>query len=179
MLSRFSHVRLFVILWILAHQASLSIGASRQESWSGLPHPPPGNLPNPGIELTSLTSPSLAGGFFSTSVTWEAQGTGEEAFRERNSHVGCNVADRFQGWGPARPGDSSVLTADFLGNASTDMATPGQEGRALLRQKPTVSVTSRQEVGAAGGVKRQIWFLVGTPRFLAEGWGQMVAEHMS
>ena len=72
-----------------------------------------------------------------------------------------------------------MLTADFLGNASTDTATPGQEGRALLRQKPTVSVSSRQEVGAAGGVKRQIWFPVGTPGFLAEGWGQMAAERTS
>ena len=49
MLSRFSQVRLFVTLGILAHQASLSIGLSRQKSWSGLPCPPPGDLPNPGI----------------------------------------------------------------------------------------------------------------------------------
>ena len=89
-----------VILRILGPQASLSIGVSRQESWSGLPHPPPGNLPNPGIEPMSLTSPSSAGGFFNTSLTREAQGAGEEAFRERSSHVGCNVADRFQGGRP-------------------------------------------------------------------------------
>ena len=94
-----------VILWILAHQASLSIGVSRQESWSGLPHPPLGNLPNPGIEPMSLSSPSSAGGFFSTNVTREAQGTGEEAFRETSSHVGCNVADRFQG---GRPSDQET-----------------------------------------------------------------------
>ena len=37
---------------------------SRQEDWSGLPLPPPGDLPNPGIEPESLTSPALAGGFF-------------------------------------------------------------------------------------------------------------------
>ena len=41
------------ILWTVAHQALLSIGFSRQESWSGLPCPPPGDLPNPGIELRS------------------------------------------------------------------------------------------------------------------------------
>ena len=41
--------------------------------WSGLPFPPPGDLPNPGIEPTSLMSPALAGGFFTTSAAWEAQ----------------------------------------------------------------------------------------------------------
>ena len=48
-------------------------GFSRQEYWSGLPCPPPGNLPKPGIEPTSLMSPALTGGFFTTSATWEAQ----------------------------------------------------------------------------------------------------------
>ena len=45
---------------------------SRQEYWSGLPCPPPGNLPDPGIKLASLMSPALAGRFFTTSATWEA-----------------------------------------------------------------------------------------------------------
>ena len=49
-LSRFSCVRLLVILWTVAHQAPLSKGFSRQEYWSGLPFPSPGNLPHPGIE---------------------------------------------------------------------------------------------------------------------------------
>ena len=71
-LSRFSHVRLFATLWIVAHQAPLSMGFSRQEYWSGLLCPPPEGLPNPGIKPTSLTSPALACGFFSTSATWEA-----------------------------------------------------------------------------------------------------------
>ena len=48
------------------------MGFSRQEYWSGLPCPPPGDLPNPGIEPVSLTSPALAGRFFTTSATWEA-----------------------------------------------------------------------------------------------------------
>ena len=39
----------------------------------GLPCPPPGDLPNPGIKLVSFMSPALAGGFFTTSATWEAQ----------------------------------------------------------------------------------------------------------
>ena len=53
-------------------QAPLSVGFFRQESWSGLPFPSPGELPNPGMELVSLTSPTLAAGFFTPSTTWEA-----------------------------------------------------------------------------------------------------------
>ena len=45
-----SRVRLFATLWTVARQAPLSMGFSRQEYWSGLPFPPPGDLPNPGIE---------------------------------------------------------------------------------------------------------------------------------
>ena len=103
-----SHVRIFVTLWTVAHQTPLSMGFSRQEYWSGLPWPPPGDLSNRGIKsgsselqadslpseplgtrLTqkldrynnflkvihprSLTSPALAGRFFTTRATWEAQ----------------------------------------------------------------------------------------------------------
>ena len=52
---------------------SLSMGLSRQEYCSGLPFPTAGDLPNPGMEPTSLMSPALAGRFFTTSATWEAQ----------------------------------------------------------------------------------------------------------
>ena len=50
MLSRFSHVQLFVTLWTVARQAPLSMGLSRQEYWSGVPCPPPGDLPDPEFE---------------------------------------------------------------------------------------------------------------------------------
>ena len=63
-LRRFSHVWLFVAPWTIACQPPLSMGFSRQEYWSGLPFPSPGDLPNPGTEPTSLTSPALAGRFF-------------------------------------------------------------------------------------------------------------------
>ena len=49
-----SHVWLFVTLWTIACQVPLSMGFSRQEYWSGLPCPPPGDLPHPGIEPASL-----------------------------------------------------------------------------------------------------------------------------
>ena len=55
--------------WTIAHQAPLCMGFSRQEYWSGLPCPPPGDLPYPGIKPVSLRSPALAGGFFTTSAT--------------------------------------------------------------------------------------------------------------
>ena len=54
-------------------QAPLSTGFFRQKYWSGLPCPPPGDLPNPGIEPQSFMPPALAGGIFTTSATWEAQ----------------------------------------------------------------------------------------------------------
>ena len=72
MLSHFSCVPLCATLWTAAHQALLSIGFSRQEHWSGFPCPPPEDLPDPPIELMSLLSPAPAGGFFTTSTTWEA-----------------------------------------------------------------------------------------------------------
>ena len=78
--------------WTVACQAPLSMGFSRQEYWNGLLSPPPGDLPDPGIESLSLVSPALAGRFFAcqrlihlpktdgfttsqpwlTSTTWEA-----------------------------------------------------------------------------------------------------------
>ena len=63
---------LFVTPWIVAHQTPLSMGFSRQEYWSGLPCPPPEDLPDLGIEPVSLMSLALAGRFFTTSTTWEA-----------------------------------------------------------------------------------------------------------
>ena len=72
-LSLFGRVRLFVTPQTVARPVPLSIGFSRQECWSGLPSPPPGDLPDPGIEPSSLKSPALAGGFFTTGATWEAK----------------------------------------------------------------------------------------------------------
>ena len=62
----------FVTLWTVACQAPLSMGLSWQEYWSGLPFSSPGDLPDPEIEPMSLSSPALAGGFFTTSAIWEA-----------------------------------------------------------------------------------------------------------
>ena len=64
LLSCFSRVRLFVTLGSVARQALLSVDFSRQEYWSGLPSPSPGDHPYSGIEPPYLTSPAPAGGFF-------------------------------------------------------------------------------------------------------------------
>ena len=72
MLSHFSHVRLSVTLWTAACQAPMSTGFSRQESWSGMPRPSPGNLPDSGIEPACHASPAVACRFFTTSATWGA-----------------------------------------------------------------------------------------------------------
>ena len=63
-----------------ACQVPLSMGFSRQEYWSGLPSPPLGDLPKPGVE--SLMSPALVAGFFTTHATWAAllvEGRSEDA----------------------------------------------------------------------------------------------------
>ena len=66
-----SHVQLFVTPRTVAFQAPLSVEFSRQEYWSGLLFPSPGNLPNPGLEPASFTSPALTGRFSTTSATWD------------------------------------------------------------------------------------------------------------
>ena len=64
--SHVSRVHLFVTPWTIAHQAPLSMGFSRQEYWSRMP------CPLPGIKPTTLTSPALACGLFTSSTAWEA-----------------------------------------------------------------------------------------------------------
>ena len=70
-----SHVQLFAAPRTVAHQTPLSMEFSRQEYWSRLPFPSPGDFPNPEIELMSPVSPTLAGEFFTTSATWKALAT--------------------------------------------------------------------------------------------------------
>ena len=67
-----SHVRLFANPWTVTHQAPLSMKFSSQNYWRRLPLPTPGDLPDPGKEPVSFTSPTLAGRVFTTSTTWDA-----------------------------------------------------------------------------------------------------------
>ena len=87
-LSCFSCVWLFATLWTVAHQAPLSMEFSRREYGSELPYPPLGDLPYPGIELGSLTSPALVGRFC---TTWEAPFSPWLSWKERTSHCDLYV----------------------------------------------------------------------------------------
>ena len=71
-LSLFIYVQHFAILQAVTCKAPMSMGFSRQEYLNGLPFSSPAYLPNPGIKPTSLKSPALAGGFFTTSTPWES-----------------------------------------------------------------------------------------------------------
>ena len=77
-LSCFSHFQLFATLWTVAHKAPLSMEFSRQEYWSGLPFPFPGDLPDPVIEPTSPATPASAGTFFIFQAAWDYQDSSQE-----------------------------------------------------------------------------------------------------
>ena len=115
MLSRFSHVRLCAILWTTAHQAPLSMGFSKQEYWSELPVPSPGDPLNPGTAPASLMPPALAGGLFTAHVTWKAHGHPELT----SGH--CFALQR---------GSSSI-------HQNTDSSSPNQETRTSRWSNPT------------------------------------------
>ena len=76
----FSPVWLFVTPWTIVCQASLSMEFSRQEYWSGLPFPAPGDLLKPVIKPVSLASPELAGGFFTTAPLGKPRGPAKKAY---------------------------------------------------------------------------------------------------
>ena len=99
-LRHFSCVWLFATLWTVAHPTP-SMGFSRQEYWSKLPCPPPGDLSDPGIEPASLTSPALVGGFFTT--LWLLQ-PGKPESQCRPWHDG----NQMQNW-ICMPGSSESL----------------------------------------------------------------------
>ena len=71
LLNCFSLVCLFATLWTKTHRDLLSMRFSRQEYWSGLLYPPPGDLPKPEVQSASFTTPELAGKFLITRAAWE------------------------------------------------------------------------------------------------------------
>ena len=88
-----SHLQLFVIPQKVAHQTPPSIGFCQQGYWSGLPFPPPGDLPDPRIKLTSLMSHALASGFLPLAKGFLGGSEGKAAT--------CKVGDlgSIPGWG--------------------------------------------------------------------------------
>ena len=88
--------KLTSVCMTLAYQASLFLGFSRQEYCSTLPCPLPGDLPDLGIRLASLTSPALTGGFFPTSAIWEPQLSSSNPYFPSGSNSKestCNAGD--------------------------------------------------------------------------------------
>ena len=89
LMSHFSRVQLFVTPWTVPRQAPLSMVFSRQEYWSWLPCPSPGDLPDPRVEPASHSSPASAGRFFTTSAIWRPQVAGPGQAAKAGSVTGC------------------------------------------------------------------------------------------
>ena len=88
-LSCFGRVLPFVTLWTVARQAPLTMGFSRHESWSGLTCPPPGDLPDPGIKLTSLMSSALEGSSLPLRPLGKPLGGGDEITNYEEGEFNC------------------------------------------------------------------------------------------
>ena len=127
LLSCFSHVRFFANPKDCCPPGPLSIGFSRQKYWNRLSFPSPGYLPDPGVKPMSLTSPALAGRFFTSSATWKAH----TRWRSHNSwrwdcstnRCGCSPPSwGILSWGSSNAGSgsscyntSSLWSHDLLG----------------------------------------------------------------
>ena len=103
--------------WTAAHQAHLSMGFSRQEHWSGLPFPPPGLLPNPGIKPMSPVSPALAQSHGRSVSRRQTSSTQtdlilivNQGWRERK--LGATPQSGTGGWGPGGLNSSSTSSSD-------------------------------------------------------------------
>ena len=149
-----SCVRLFERLWTVACQVPLSMGFPKQEYWSGLPFPSPGNLPNPGIKPTSLGSPALAGGVFTTEPPGKPLTSGSVQFSsvasdslrppwtvayEAPQSMGFSSQEYWSGLPFPSPGDlpdpgveprSPALQADALPSQP-----PSKEGKLEIKKK--------------------------------------------
>ena len=139
-LTRFSHVWLFSTLWTVACQAPLSMGFSRQECWSELPCPSPGDLRQSGIEPTSLMSPAQAGGFFTTSATWEAPAphsllTSEISHAQQVAFSGGFIHDAWM-WAPATSSVSQTVAV----HASLPSVSPSPAFRKASSQLPNFQI---------------------------------------
>ena len=99
-------------LWTEACQAFLSVGFSRQESWSRFPFPSPGDLPDPGIEPASLMSPALAGGFYATVTMWGAQSPNHTGQFPPRLQRRCNITVSLAMCSPCQLSRSRCSKAD-------------------------------------------------------------------
>ena len=124
-LSHLSRVQFFATPRTIAHQAPLSMAFSREENGNGLPFPFPRDLPNPGMELMSSASPALAGGFFTTSATWEAHWSPSPIFYPRGQKP--NPFNKYSSWEWQKTAPCKVQTRSRTGklNAFSNTLTFG------------------------------------------------------
>ena len=110
-----SHLWLFATPWTVTRQAPLSMGVSKQEYWSGLTFPTPGDLPDPGIEPESLTSPSLVGRSFTTSTTWKARNWARVSYYsyEWSSYFSLFIPFHFSSLLPSYPRRPVIFSVWF------------------------------------------------------------------
>ena len=117
--------------WTVAYQAPLSVEFSRQGYRGGLPFSAPRDLPNPEMELRSLTSPALAGGFFTTSATWEAYTV--LCFVAQSCPTLCNPVDCSPS-GSSVHGDTPGKNTRVSCPPPGDLPNPRIESRSLALQ---------------------------------------------
>ena len=118
--------------WTVAHHAPLSMGFSRQEYWSGLSFPPPGDLPSPGVKPTSSVSPALAGGFFTT----EPLSLGKDQFNTRvnalyRTQKGCEIV--------------LSLSREEIGGGKREMCMKREEKRCRMQIRSCIEVESKEK----------------------------------
>ena len=125
------HVQLFVAPWTVAHKAPLSVEFPRQEYWSELPFPTPGDLPNSGIEPASLESPASAGG--SLPLAPPRKPKYPQGLKPNSELVGCEYFFSQQHLGAP----TEAVIFQLLGDRSTFVRAQqsNREVLALLRAK--------------------------------------------
>ena len=130
--SHFSCDRFFEPLRTVALQAPLSMGFSRQEDWSGWSCPPPGDLPDPGMELASLTSPASAGRFFTTSAScWNPK---QSRVLGRKSWTNWQTDGRWLWEAKAPVGPHAAVTFNSGSSARALTVKTGENSPALLQE---------------------------------------------
>ena len=144
-----SRVQPFVTPRTVTHQASLSMGFPRQESWSGLPFPTPGNLPNPGMEPRS---PALAGGFSAT------EPPGKPKFTRGSMYVSINALSQITHppLPPLRPMSTLYVCASIPALQTASSAPFSTFQRLLEHTHISGSLSSD---GLARIISRRIWVL--------------------
>ena len=155
----------------IAHQTPLSSEFSRQEYWGELPFPSPGDLPDPGIESTSLTSPALASGFFTTSITREAtKGRGCSYTRLRPGFTICQdtIPRGSTACSSARLYPALKKALVFSSHFSKRQPTPG----VLYSRLPSPTGLSSITLPLCAqpwAQHSQAWFCIWTPQQSQEG----------